>query len=387
MDIEDRHIRYEKDLEKAISDMEHLDDLPKEEWDKFLSDNDCMPDIQFLLAYKQASLKNEVTPPSTDKAWTNFRSTHIQPESERHLRQRGAWIYGSIAIAAIIALVVVLRISHINSSSKIEGPLVAFVADHKPQVITLSENDQRPISVSHQSQKSGIIVNAQVANYSDASVAKNPIQSITTPRGKSYKVILNDGTTVLMNADSRLIFPTYFRGKERIVKLEGEAYFKVSKDRQHPFIVQTEKISTRVLGTEFNLKAYSSSDTHVTLIDGSVIVCNRANNKEVTLKPGQDVVLHNDQQFDVITVDTDYYIQWKDGYFYFDNMPLVEVMKELGRWYNVNIYINDNSLLSYRLHFIADRQANIDQVVENLNGFSYLSVVYTGDRIIISKNK
>lgn len=387
MDTESRHIHNDGGLERNIPDMEHLENLSKEEWENLLSDNDRMPDIQFLLAYRQASLKNQVQAPVPNEAWQDFRSSRILPAEEHHRRLRSIWIYGSIAVAAVIAIVVILRVYSINSTPRVEGPLVAFVANHKSQVVTLSEGDEKPLAISRSIQKSGIVVNAQVANYSDASVPKNSVQTITTPRGKSYKVILNDGTIVLMNADSHLIFPTYFSGKERVVKFEGEAYFKVSKDSKHPFVVQTEKVSTRVLGTEFNLKAYASSDTHVTLVEGSVVVCNRANNKKVTLKPGQDAALHNDCQFDVIQVDTDYYIQWKDGFFYFDNMPLVEVMKELGRWYNVNIYINDNALLSYRLHFIADRQADINQVVENLNGFSYLSVVYSGNRLIISKKE
>jgi ferric-dicitrate binding protein FerR (iron transport regulator) len=122
----------------------------------------------------------------------------------------------------------------------------------------------------------------------------------------------------------------------------------------------------------------------VTLVSGQVVVDNLMNHERVTMKPGQDVTLNKQQRFDVSAVDTEYYIQWKEGYFYFDNLPLVEVLKELGRWYNVDIRITDNSLMSYRLHFIADRSASIDQVVENLNGFSYLQVYKNGDGIVVS---
>ena len=103
------------------------------------------------------------------------------------------------------------------------------------------------------------------------------------------------------------------------------------------------------------------------------------------MKPGQDLTINKKSNFDVVSVDTEYYVQWKEGFFYFDNLPLVEVLKELGRWYNVDIQITDNSLMSYRLHFIADRGASIDQVVENLNGFSYLMVERNGEGIVVSK--
>ena len=187
-----------------------------------------------------------------------------------------------------------------------------------------------------------------------------------------------------MNADSKLTFPEHFDAKERVVKLEGEAFFTVTKNAHQPFIVESEKVRTHVLGTEFNLRAYPSSSPHVTLVSGQVVVDNLMNHERVTMKPGQDVTLNKQQRFDVSAVDTEYYIQWKEGYFYFDNLPLVEVLKELGRWYNVDIRITDNSLMSYRLHFIADRSASIDQVVENLNGFSYLQVYKNGDGIVVS---
>ena len=103
------------------------------------------------------------------------------------------------------------------------------------------------------------------------------------------------------------------------------------------------------------------------------------------MKPGQDVTINGKSSFDVSSVDTEYYVQWKEGFFYFDNVPLVEVLKELGRWYNVDIQITDNSLMSYRLHFIADRGASIAQVVDNLNGFSYLKVVSEREKLVVSK--
>lgn len=144
-------------------------------------------------------------------------------------------------------------------------------------------------------------------------------------------------------------------------------------------------MATKVYGTEFNLNAYPHSGVNVTLISGSVAV--NSEGKEVMLKPGQNAELNSNHEFEVTTVDTECYTQWKDGYFYFDNVPLIEVVRDLGRWYNINIEIRDNSLMSYRLHFVASRKASVKEFVDNLNVFNYLSVVQKGNRLIIDKKE
>ena len=211
------------------------------------------------------------------------------------------------------------------------------------------------------------------------------MKTISTPRGKDYELVLSDGTVVLLNADSKITFPTRFTGNKRTVKLVGEAYFKVSKNKHRPFIVETGNLYTKVLGTEFNLKAYPHSDVNVTLIKGSVAV--NAEGKEVMLKPGENAEYSENKDIEVTTVDTEGYIQWKDGYFYFDNVPLIDVVRDLGRWYNVNIEIRNNSLMSYRLHFIASRKASIKEFVDNLNEFNYLHEVHKGNKLIIDRKK
>lgn len=386
MDRDNEHIVTDESMEHAMDGLQQMESMSEEEWKVFLADKEALSDASLLVGYKEAKQRKEAPLPDAGKAWQSFHSAQIAPVQERRRRHIGAWIYASTAVAAVLAVVFILKFTQFGTNIiDTTKPMMAFVADNTPQVITMSEAGGQTSVLGGQSQHNGIVINNQVADFSHSAVTSSQVRTISTPRGKSYKVILRDGTMVLMNADSKLTFPTAFEGNQRVVKLVGEAYFKVSKDAKHPFIVQTEKVMTRVLGTEFNLRAYPAADTHVTLITGSVIVNNRANNKQVKLVPGQDASLRNGQDFDVTVVDTDYYVQWKDGFFYFDNLPLVEVMKELGRWYNVDIEIRDNSLMSYRLHFIAERQASIDQVVENLNGFGYISVVRKGQKIIISK--
>lgn len=387
----------ENSSNKAFDSMENIEAMDCEELEKLLADHDVRQDISLLAAVEQSYLRHRYPAPDTQQMWELFEAQHITPIRERR-KYRLRVI--SAAVLSAAAVLLCLFLFHKNApeaaTEELAGaPMMAFTRDTTPQVIRFSDETGHEQVIDELLAKESERVNDLVADFSVSSVHRNVAQqsdadivgwkTIRTPRGKVYKVILPDKTQVLMNADSKLTFPDRFEGAERVVKLEGEAFFSVTKDAHHPFIVESEKLRTHVLGTEFNLRAYPNSSPHVTLVTGQVKVDNLENHQTVMMKPGQDVTINAERGFDVSTVDTEYYVQWKEGFFYFDNLPLVEVLKELGRWYNVDIQITDNSLMSYRLHFIADRGASIDQVVDNLNGFSYLSVVKKGEGIIVSK--
>lgn len=382
---------------KAFDSMENIEAMDREELEKLLADQDVRQDISLLAAVEQSYLRHRYPAPDTQQMWEQFEAQHITPMREK--RKYRLHVI-SAAVLSAAAVLLFLFLFHKNApeaaTEELAGaPMMAFTRDTTPQVIRFSDETGHEQVIDELLAKESERVNDLVADFSVSSVHRNVAQqsdadivgwkTIRTPRGKVYKVILPDKTQVLMNADSKLTFPDRFEGSERVVKLEGEAFFSVTKDAHHPFVVESEKLRTHVLGTEFNLRAYPNSNPHVTLVSGQVQVDNLLNHQTVMMKPGQDVTIDRESNFDVSTVDTEYYVQWKEGFFYFDNLPLVEVLRELGRWYNVDIQITDNSLMSYRLHFIADRGANIDQVVNNLNGFSYLSVERRGECIIVSK--
>ena len=164
--------------------------------------------------------------------------------------------------------------------------------------------------------------------------------TVSTPRGGQYEVILPDGTQVWLNAASSLKFPTAFIGKERNVELTGEAYFEVSKNKAMPFHVSAAGQVIEVLGTHFNVNAYTDETLlKTTLLEGSVKV-----NKGIsfaTLKPGQQSTINNNEITPVIKIaevtDADEVMAWKDGKFYFNNADIKTVMRQIGRWYNVDI--------------------------------------------------
>lgn len=364
--------------------LEQSDNPALSDFEALLSDERSAEDARIILEYRLAKAKSCRTI-DTDREWKNF-AQRIQetkkPASLYNIRN-AFYAVATVAAAVLIAFLV-------TQFPKQDDSMLAFESNNAPKEILMGnedEDDMEPIKPTASIVKAGVVVSGTKADFSKIKTTSDEpeMKTISTPRGKDYELVLSDGTVVLLNADSKITFPTRFTGDKRTVKLVGEAYFKVSKNKHRPFIVETGNLYTKVLGTEFNLKAYPHSDVNVTLIKGSVAV--NAEGKEVMLKPGENAEYSEDKDIEVTTVDTEGYIQWKDGYFYFDNVPLIDVVRDLGRWYNVNIEIRNNSLMSYRLHFIASRKASIKEFVDNLNEFNYLHVVHKDNKLIIDRKK
>jgi ferric-dicitrate binding protein FerR (iron transport regulator) len=172
--------------------------------------------------------------------------------------------------------------------------------------------------------------------------ANTPVafNTINTPIGGQYQVILPDGTKVWLNAASSLKYPTLFKGGQRMVELTGEAYFEVTKNTAMPFYVKVNNMQVKVLGTHFNIMAYDNEPAiKTTLLEGSVqLSSGGAINK---LKPGQQGVLKNGQ-ITVSDVNTEYAIAWKNGYFEFKRSGIHEIMNQLARWYDIEIAYEGN---------------------------------------------
>ena len=194
------------------------------------------------------------------------------------------------------------------------------------------------------------------------------------------QLTLSDGTRIWLNAESSLKYPDTFEGKaQREVYLEGEAYFEVSKNPQHPFLVKTTAIEAQVLGTSFNIKAYSKKDVQVTLLEGSIKVSDKHHNN-ILLKPGEHTneKLHKSQVENVSQ-----YRAWTTGSFYFDNTELIEIMRELGRWYNIDIVFTNKQIMAERLHFQADRSSSLQEVLELLNSMQKIKAQIENDKVIV----
>jgi len=162
--------------------------------------------------------------------------------------------------------------------------------------------------------------------------------TLSTPKGGQYQMILPDGTKVWLNAASSLSYAPTNTGKKRIVHLEGEAYFEVAKDENRPFSVITEDQVIEVLGTHFNINSYADEPVRKTvLLEGSVKVTSKAGNGDVVLKPGEQAALEADSRLHVSRVPVEDAIAWKNGLFRFDNTDIETIMRQLARWYDVEV--------------------------------------------------
>lgn len=191
------------------------------------------------------------------------------------------------------------------------------------------------------------------------------VNTIQTPRGGEYQVVLPDGSKVWMNAASSLQFPAAFTGTERRVKLTGEAYFEVAKNIEKPFIVNADQLSVKVLGTHFNIAAYrDGSKLTTTLLEGSVRVDNGKNN--VLIKPGQEAALERDiTSFKITEVDVQEAIAWKEGVFVFNDENIESIMRKLSRWYDIDVQF-ETDLRNKDFSGTISRFKNIEEVLEML---------------------
>lgn len=161
--------------------------------------------------------------------------------------------------------------------------------------------------------------------------------TITTPAGGQYQVILSDGTKVWLNAVSSIRFPVAFNQQQRKVEITGEAYFEVAKNEKVPFLVSANGVEVNVLGTHFNVSAYADDPSIITtLLEGAVMLKKGA--QSALLSPGQQGIATSHQSgFEVSRVNADKAIAWKNGLFIFHDENITEVMKKIARWYNVEV--------------------------------------------------
>jgi transmembrane sensor len=195
------------------------------------------------------------------------------------------------------------------------------------------------------------------------------ICEVTAPKGQISKCILADGTEVWLNAGTTIKYDPSLKGDFREVSLDGEAYFKVSKNKHKPFTVTTEHAQIKVLGTIFNLKAYSGENkVETTLEEGSVVFSlNESATKPVELKPGEQLVYNiSEKKIMLGKVETYLHTAWKDGKFVFKDADLKTIIQELEKLYDVRIHLENDSLLKLHFRGMFEYEQNIFSALEAL---------------------
>ncbi|WP_343701829.1 FecR domain-containing protein [Chitinophaga sp.] len=225
------------------------------------------------------------------------------------------------------------------------APARTDVAPGRPgAVLTLADGTEVVLDslgnglIATQSSSSVVLQNGVLA-YNTANAADGPAvyNTMTTPRGRQFRLLLPDGSLVWLNADSKIKYPAVFAGNERKVEITGEAYFEVAKNAAMPFRVQiNERTEVEVLGTHFNINSYEGeAGINTTLLEGSVRVT--AGGEQAVLQAGEQAQVNSRQLRVVKHVDVNRVMAWKNGYFQFGGMDLPAVMREISRWYDVEI--------------------------------------------------
>ncbi len=175
-------------------------------------------------------------------------------------------------------------------------------------------------------------------NFIDKNSNEIYYNTLSTPKGRVYQLLLTDGTKVWLNSASSITYPVAFNENTRTVTITGEAYFEVAKQKHKPFYVKAGTATVQVLGTHFNVNSYhDENNITTTLLEGSIMV--KQNNNSILLKPGQQV--QNGRNTNdipkVIMANTEEVMAWKNGFFQFNDANLQSVMRQLSRWYDVEI--------------------------------------------------
>lgn len=160
--------------------------------------------------------------------------------------------------------------------------------------------------------------------------------TLETPRGRQYAILLPDGSKIWLNAASSLKYPTAFTGKQRVVSLTGEAYFEIAKDKSHPFIVKSGDQAVTVLGTHFNINSYADEGKIVTtLLEGSVMV--QAGREKKLIKPGYQTVLLKEGTLSSQQANAENTVAWTNSKMVFEDAGVPEIMRQVARWYDLDI--------------------------------------------------
>lgn len=260
-----------------------------------------------------------------------------------------------VAAAAAVVLVALaawkwLAVNSTHNKQKEISQISDIAPGKDGAVLTLADGRQLLLDsagngvVATQNGTTVMLANGQLSyNTSGDKAAELVYNTMTTPKGRQFKLVLPDGSLVWLNAASAIRFPTQFTGKEREVQLTGEAYFEIAANARQPFVVVSGSQQTLVLGTAFNINAYNNeSSIKTTLLQGSIQISRQANNvkdnqQKVLLIPGQQSQLSGQQLQVVKNADISKVMAWKNGLFNFEGASLQEVMKQIERWYDIEV--------------------------------------------------
>lgn len=306
------------------------------------------------------------------------------------------------SIAASLLVVVIIAAIHFHLKKQQSQP---FAASHQKKtkvndvapggdkaMLTLADGSKVVLNDA----KNGLIANqgltklnktnaGQLVYEADQSSKTTAVvyNTITTPKGGQFRIVLSDGTKVWLNAASSITFPTTFPATERKVTITGEVYFEVAKNMHVPFRVVTGKQEVEDVGTCFNIKAYDDERSiTTTLVEGAVRIS--SGQQSALLKPGQQANVSNQglEPISVKTVDTEIVLAWKNGSFEFESEELHAIMRQVARWYDIKV-IYEGNVKPRRFTASVPRNVNLSKLLEMLK-FMGVNFRIDGQTVVVS---
>ena len=311
-----------------------------------------------------------------------FRS-HIRKRKLRKWRRIG---YAAAAILLPFVLSISLypeseqKNTSIQSTEIIPGTYQAVLTLSNGQDIFLS-----PITEKNKLEATTATLEGNTLVYPETDTTTAPVyHKITIPRGGEYILRLADGTRVWLNSETELEYPVVFTKKQRQVFLKGEAYFQVAKDCQKPFIVKSGEYQLQVYGTEFNLNTYHTDRIEAVLVKGSIGFRANAGCKEIVLQPEQlGIANTGNGKTEVLDVDVYPYIAWKNKDMVFVNERLESIMEKIERWYDVNVFFQNERLKDLRFYGDMKRYSDIREILAYLEKSSDVRFQVNGRTLIV----
>lgn len=259
-----------------------------------------------------------------------------------------------------------------NGNDKATTPAewTSVIPGHSTTSILTKDNKKVTLENNHLTLKDGQLMCSTSDGKKNVAIELNPhnqLNRLSVPAGGEYELTLEDGTILKMNTASELLFPTHFKNKMRQVHLNGEAYFKVKKEQASPFLVQLGALNVMVTGTTFNIKAYEKDEEiHITLIEGSVNV-RTGQQILAALTPGQMFIYNKaSREYNIYEANTSAVTSWTDGKFIFYNETIGHIMRDLSRWYDVDIHVSDD-IKNLRYSGMLSRKQPITEMLEALS--------------------
>lgn len=346
-------------------------------------------EVRMILDIKRDVAMDKIARPNKQEELAAFWSRHdkeiVAPKKKPILRY---W-YAAASIAAILLIGLFVTSKLTETKPAVSKGIKVYAANQDSKDLKIDIQGKTYVlnnrNVSRNLSNLGIEIKGRNLTFKapiNSNSLKEEKRTLTTPSGSIYTITLTDGSVIHLNATSKLTFPTVFVKGTRVVELEGEAYFEVAHDAKHPFIVKTPYFETTVLGTKFNVRAYSRPQSNVTLISGKVQVSNDKG-EPVILEPEEQASLTAEGKIVKQQTDIYPYLEWQKGNFYFDNVPLVEITRELGRWYNVDVIFENKRVMNKSMHFVANRNEDIRRAIYNLNVLDMFTIKLEGNKLIV----